>query len=212
MNIPRPNPAITTLYSSFSNISCHCARIVMAEKDIESSIYTIDVNDMPEEVLELNPYQSLPTLYDRNLVLYDLLIMLEYLDERFPFPPLMSVDPIERAEKRQLLFRFYQAEDSWFNLAQTILHSKSKKDKELARKKITANLIELSPLFAHQKYFKSDVFTIVDAFLSSLLLRLKVMEIDLPPKAKPVYDYAKRLFARASFAESLTDAEKELLW
>jgi RNA polymerase-associated protein len=212
MNIPKPNPAITTLYSSFSNIGCHCVRIVMAEKDIESSIYTIDINDMPEEILELNPYQTLPTLYDRNLVLYDLLIMLEYLDERFPFPPLMSVDPIERAEKRQLLFRFYRAEDSWFQLSQTILHSKSKKDKETARKKLTANLVELTPLFAHKKYFKNDTFTIVDTFLSALFLRLKVMEIELPPKAKPVYDYAQRLFARESFKISLTDAEKELLW
>ncbi|SFV69078.1 Stringent starvation protein A [hydrothermal vent metagenome] len=212
MNIPKPNPAIMTLYSSFDAISCHCVRFVVAEKDIEASIYNIDIKDMPEEVLELNPYQTLPTLYDRELVLYDVLVMLEYLDERFPFPPLMPVDPIERAETRQLLFRLFRAEDSWYNLVQTILYSKVKKDKEAARKKFKAGLIQLIPLFESQKYFKSDTLTVLDVFLGTVLLRLKKMEIELPPKAKPIYDYAQRIFAKQSFQKSLTDGEKEYLW
>jgi RNA polymerase-associated protein len=163
---------------------------------------------MPEEILELNPCQSLPTLFDRGMVLYDLSVITEYLDERFPFPPLLPVDPIEKAEKRLLIFRFTRSDGCWYELVNTI-QTGSKKEANEARKILSSNLIELIPLFAYQTYFKSDDMTIVDACLAPLLWRLKKLDIDLGVKAKPIHDYAKRLFSKASFKDSLTDCEKE---
>jgi RNA polymerase-associated protein len=166
------------------------------------------VDEIPEEILELNPCQSLPTLFDRGMVLYDLSVITEYLDERFPFPPLLPVDPIEKAEKRLLIFRFTRSDGCWYELVNTI-QTGSKKEANEARKILSSNLIELIPLFAYQSYFKSDNMTIVDACLAPLLWRLKKLDIDLGVKAKPIHDYAKRLFSKDSFKQSLTDCEKE---
>lgn len=187
----------------------HVIRFIMAEKSIERDVVNLADNDeMPEEVLELNPIQSLPTLFDRGMVLYDLSVILEYLDERFPFPPLLPVDPIEKAEKRLLIFRFTRAPGCWFELVDTIENG-SKKDADEARKTLKSNLIELTPLFAFQPFFKSEEMSAVDACLAVLLWRLKKLDIDLGAKSKPIMDYANRLFNKDSFKESLTDCEKE---
>ena len=206
--LTKPNPASTTLYASAEEIESHAVRFIMAEKNIEGDVINLKVDQMPEEILELNPCQSLPTLFDRGMVLYDLSVITEYLDERFPFPPLLPVDPIEKAEKRLLIFRFTRAPGCWYDLVNTI-QTGTKKDATEARKILSSNLIELIPLFAYQPYFKSDAMTIVDACLAPLLWRLKKLDINLGAKAKPIHDYGKRLFARDSFKESLTDCEKE---
>ncbi|MBE8190108.1 MAG: glutathione S-transferase [Candidatus Thioglobus sp.] len=206
--LTRPNPSSTTLYSSDEEMESHAVRFIMAEKNIECEIVSIKINEIPEEVLELNPCQTLPTLFDRGMVLYDLSVITEYLDERFPFPPLLPVDPIEKAEKRLLIFRFTRAEGCWYELVKTIFNG-NKKDAAKARKILSSNLIELIPLFAHQPYFKSDEMSVLDACLAPLLWRLKALDIDLGTKGKPVYDYAERLFKKESFQASLTDCEKE---
>ena len=206
--LTKPNPASTTLYASAEEIESHAVRFIMAEKNIEGDVINLKVDQMPEEILELNPCQSLPTLFDRGMVLYDLSVITEYLDERFPFPPLLPVDPIEKAEKRLLIFRFTRAPGCWYDLVNTI-QTGNKKNATEARKILSSNLIELIPLFAYQPYFKSDAMTIVDACLAPLLWRLKKLDINLGAKAKPIHDYGKRLFARDSFKESLTDCEKE---
>ncbi len=199
----------TTLYSSNENIICHCVRMIIEEKDIQTNKYFVNVNEIPENILELNPYNMLPILFDRQMVLYDFSVIVEYLDERFPFPHLMSTDPIERAEKRLLLFRFTRAEDSLFNLADRILSPINKKDAIIARKILSNNLIDLVPLFESKKYFKSDNFSILDICLSALLWRMNKMEITLPASAKAINAYAKRLFARSKFQNSLSDVERE---
>lgn len=206
--LTKPNPASTTLYASAEEMESHAVRFIMAEKNIEREVVNLKIDQMPEEILELNPCQTLPTLFDRGMVLYDLSVITEYLDERFPFPPLLPVDPIEKAEKRLLIFRFTRSTGCWYELVNTI-QTGSKKEANEARKILSSNLIELIPLFAYQPYFKSDVMTIVDACLAPLLWRLKKLNIDLGAKAKPIHDYAKRLFSKDSFKESLTDCEKE---
>ena len=206
--LTKPNPASTTLYASAEEIESHAVRFIMAEKNIEGDVINLKVDQMPEEILELNPCQSLPTLFDRGMVLYDLSVITEYLDERFPFPPLLPVDPIEKAEKRLLIFRFTRDPGCWYDLVNTI-QTGSKKGATEARKILSSNLIELIPLFAYQPYFKSEAMTIVDACLAPLLWRLKKLDINLGAKAKPIHDYGKRLFSRDSFKESLTDCEKE---
>lgn len=204
----KPNPSSTTLYSSPHEIESHVIRFIMAEKHIEKEIFNLKVDEMPEEILELNPCQSLPTLFDRGIVLYDLSVIMEYLDERFPFPPLLPVDPIEKSEKRLMIFRFTRAAGCWFELVHTI-ETGNKKAANAARKILQNNLIELVPLFAYKPFFKSDDMTIVDACLAALLWRIKKLEITLGAPGKAVTDYGKRLFARDSFKESLTDCERE---
>ena len=206
--LSKPNPSSTILYSSASEMESHIVRFIMAEKNIEREVANLKTEEIPEEILDLTPYPTLPTLFDRNIVLYDLSVIMEYLDERFPFPPLLPVDPIEKSEKRLLIFRFTRAVNSWFELANTI-ETGAKKDADNARKTLKSSLIELVPLFAHQPFFKSDDMTIVDACLAVLLWRLKRLDIDLGKPGKAVTDYASRLFARESFKESLTDCEKE---
>jgi RNA polymerase-associated protein len=206
--LTKPNPASTTLYASAEEMESHAVRFIMAEKNIEREVLNLKIDQMPEEILELNPCQTLPTLFDRGMVLYDLSVITEYLDERFPFPPLLPVDPIEKAEKRLLIFRFTRSTGCWYELVNTI-QTGSKKEANEARKILSSSLIELIPLFAYQPYFKSDDMTIVDACLAPLLWRLKKLDIDLGAKAKPIHDYAKRLFSKDSFKESLTDCEKE---
>ncbi len=206
--LTKPNPASTTLYASDQEMESHAVRFIMAEKNIEREVINLQIDEMPEEILELNPCQTLPTLFDRGMVLYDLSVITEYLDERFPFPPLLPVDPIEKAEKRLLIFRFTRAEGCWYDLVKTI-QTGNKKDADNARKILSSNLIELIPLFAYQPYFKSEEMSIVDACLAPLLWRLNSLGIDLGAKAKPIHDYAKRLFKKESFQSSLTDCEKE---
>jgi len=180
----------------------------MAHKSIEREVLELKFDEMPEEILELNPFQTLPTLFDRGMVLYDLSVIMEYLDERFPFPPLLPVDPIEKAEKRLLLYRFTRAKGCWYELVNTILNG-NKKDADAARKTLNGNLIELLPLFAHKLYFKSDSLTLVDACIAPILWRLDLLGITLGEKASPISAYANRLFEKEGFHDSLTFAEKD---
>ena len=184
-------------------------RFIMAHKSIERDVFELKYDEMPEEILELNPCQTLPTLFDRGMVLYDLSVIMEYLDERFPFPPLLPVDPIEKAEKRLLIYRFTRAEGCWYELVKTIL-SGNKKDADVARKTLNGNLIELLPLFSHKPYFKSESMTLVDVCIAPILWRLSLLGITLGQKARPITSYANRLFEKEGFHDSLTFAEKDI--
>ena len=206
--LSKPNPASTTLYSASQELESHAVRFIMAHKSIEREVVEVSFEEMPEEVLELNPCETLPTLFDRGMVLYDLSLIMEYLDERFPFPPLLPVDPIEKAEKRLLIYRFTRADGCWYQLVDTILNG-NKKEADSARKTLNGNLLELLPLFAHKPYFKSDTMTLVDVCIAPILWRLDVLGISLGEKAKPIKDYANRLFEKEGFHDSLTFAEKD---
>ena len=207
--LSKPNPASTTLYSAPQELESHAVRFVMAHKSIDREVLELKFDEMPEEILELNPTQTLPTLFDRGMVLYDLSVIMEYLDERFPFPPLLPVDPIEKAEKRLLIYRFTRADGCWYELAKAILRD-NKKSADAARKTLNGNLIELLPLFSHKPYFKSETMTLVDVCIAPILWRLDLLGITLGDKAKPITAYANRLFEKDGFHDSLTFAEKDL--
>ena len=206
--LTKPNPASTTLYSAPQELESHAVRFIMAHKSIECDVLEVDFDELPEEILDLNPCQSLPTLFDRGMVLYDLGVVMEYLDERFPFPPLLPVDPIEKAEKRLLIYRFTRAPGCWYELTDVILNS-NKKASEAARKTLNGNLIELIPLFSHKPFFKSDAMTLIDACLAPIMWRLKLLGITLDDKARPVSAYSNRLFGQEGFQESLSFCEKD---
>ena len=206
--LTKPNPASTTLYSASQELESHAVRFIMAHKSIERDVHEVGFDELPEEIIDLNPCQTLPTLFDRGMVLYDLGVVMEYLDERFPFPPLLPVDPIEKAEKRLLIYRFTRSPNCWYELVDVILNG-NKKEAEAARKTLSGNLTELIPLFSHKPFFKSDTMTLIDACLVPIMWRLSLLGITLSDKAKPVSAYANRLFSQEGFQESLTFCEKE---
>lgn len=194
-----------TLFSGNTCPYCHMVRIVLAEKGINYEIQDVDPEDTPEDLKDLNPYNEVPTLVDRDLVLFDHRIIMEYLDERFPHPPLMPVDPVSRARNRLMLHRI---ERDWYSLANK-LHDKNMAD-DKARKELRDSLIAVSPIFEQKPFFLSDEFSLIDCAVTPLLWRLPSYGIELPAAAKPLIDYAERMFERESFKQSLTEGEKEL--
>ena len=198
--------SVMVLYSDNVNPVGHSVRIVLAEKDINVEVNYISDDDRPEELNDLNPYNSLLTLVDRDLVLYDAQIIMEYLDERFPHPPLMPVDPVSRASNRQLRYRvindLYSLIDDIEGDDATVASN--------AKKSLKDNLTAIAPAFAQKPYFMSDEYTLIDCLLAPLLWRLELYGVKLPASAKILNTYAESLFEREAFKISLSDAEKEL--
>ena len=197
---------VMTLYSRSDCPLSHRVRIVLAEKNITADIVDVDIDHLPEDLIELNSYNAEPTLVDRDLVLYDSNIIMEYLDERFPHPPLMPVDPVSRARARMMLYR---VNNDWYGLLDDI-HSGDAKRAVKAAKELRDGLIMIAPAFVKSPYFMSEDAALIDCSLAALLWRLPQYGIELPPKAKPVAEYAKRLFDRDSFNNSLSESEREL--
>lgn len=199
--------SVMTLYSDASDMYSHQVRIVLAEKGVTYEIELVDPNNLPEDLLDLNPYNSVPTLVDRELALYNANIIMEYLDERFPHPPLMPVYPVARGNSRLMMYRI---ERNWYTLAEKIEKGNAE-DADRARRQLREELLALAPVFAEYPFFMSEEFSLVDCYLAPLLWRLPVMGIELSgPGAKEVKTYMARVFERDSFLASLTEAEREM--
>jgi len=198
--------SVMVLYSDMTSPTGHSVRIVLAEKDITGAIHYITDEDGPEELNDLNPYNSVLTLVDRDLVLYDAQIIMEYLDERFPHPPLMPVDPVSRASNRQLRFRVI---NDLYSLVDD-LEGEGKAGVDNVRKNMRDNLTAIAPAFAQKPYFMSDEYTLIDCLLAPLLWRLDHYGIKLPASARGLTKYAENLFEREAFRASLSEKEKEL--
>jgi RNA polymerase-associated protein len=194
------------LYSDTSSPIGHGVRIVLAEKDINVEINYISDDQRPEELNDLNPYNSVLTLIDRDLVLYDAQIIMEYLDERFPHPPLMPVDPVSRASNRQLRFRVFT---DLYSLLDDI-EGEDEIAANIARKSLLDNLTAIAPAFSQKPYFMSDDYTLIDCLLAPLLWRIDLYGIKLPSSAKILSQYADSLFEREAFKISMSDTEREL--
>lgn len=185
----------------------HQVRIVLAEKGVSVEVELVDESNLPAELIELNPYKSVPTLIDRELALYDSKIIMEYLDERFPHPPLMPVYPVARGNSRLMVYRI---ERNWYSLADKVING-SVSEAESARSKLQNDLLTLAPVFAEFEYFMSEEFSLVDCYLAPLLWRLPVLGIDLiGPGSKELKVYMNRVFERDSFLASLTETEREM--
>lgn len=197
--------SVMILYSDSSDPIGHAVRIVLAEKDVSVEINYIDGDHRPEELNDLNPYNSILTMLDRELVLYDAQIIMEYLDERFPHPPLMPVDPVNRARNRQLRYRvmrdLYAAVDE--------LDSANEIAAANAKKVLRDNLTAIAPAFSQLPYFMSEDYSLVDCCMAPLLWRLEEYGMKMPASAKSLQKYADRLFDRRGFKTSLSPAEEE---
>lgn len=198
-----------TYFSDAKDHYSHRVRIVLAEKGVSVEIVDVDPENKPEELADLNPYNALPTLLDRDLSLYESKVMMEYLDERFPHPPLLPVYPVARAQSRLWMYRI---EKDWSPLVDIILNGNNKEAAAAARKDLKDSLLSIAPIFSEMPFFMSEEFTLVDCCLAPILWRLNALDlkIQMTKQTQPLLEYMDRLFARESFQESLTELEREM--
>lgn len=185
----------------------HQVRLMIHEKNIDCEINLLNEAEWPEEVAAANPYGQGPTLFDRDVTLFDARIILEYFDERFPHPPLMPSDPASRAQVRLMLLRIYQ---DWYSLWPELSANREKSKMTKAKKRLREDLTVLSPLFKQSRFFMSDDMTLLDCSIAPLLWRLPQLGISLPSTARAIETYSESLFKRKAFQASLTDAERTL--
>ncbi len=198
--------SVMSLYADATDMHSHQVRIVLAEKGVSVDVKLIDSNNKPEELWELNPYGNVPTLLDRELVLYTSRIIMEYLDERFPHPPLMAVYPVARGQSRLMIERI---ETDWYSLVKKV--EANNEESSAARTELRESILSIAPVFAETDYFMSEEFSLVDCVLAPLLWRLPKLGIDLIGQgSKEVKGYMSRVFDRESFQASLTDLEREM--
>lgn len=194
------------LYSDPMDPASHAVRFVLAEKAINIDIVQVTPEDKPEDLNQLNPYNGILTLVDRELVLYEPQVMMEYLDERFPHPPLMPVDPVSRAQNRLLRYRLQR---DLFTLVPEIETGTAAKA-DAARKTLKDHLTAIAPVFSQTRFFMSDDYSLVDCFLTPILWRLAHYRVNLGAQGKALTKYAERMFEREAFDASLSELEREL--
>jgi len=196
-----------TLYSDGICPADHCVRLVLAEKSISIDYQVIDPKNQPKILQQLNPYNEMLTFVDHEVVLYEAQIIMEYLDERFPHPPLMQANPVSRAKNRLCRYRIQR---DLYSHVEMLLWGSNKRKAATARRKMRENLTALAPIFAQKTYFMSDEYSLMDCYIGPLLWRLPTIRIELPKQAKPLLNYAERLFNREAFQSSLTKVEREM--
>ena len=199
--------SVMTLFSGATDPWSHRTRLVLAEKGINIDFIDVDKGNLPEDLFDLNPYNSIPTLVDRELVLYDSRVIIEYLDERFPHPPLMPVDPVTRAQFRLALYRI---ERDWYSVVEDILKGGDRKSMVRACKVLQDSIVSSVEIFASKRFFLSDEFSLVDCTIAPILWRLPILNVKLPTQAGKILEYMDNVFARQSFRDSLTELEEEM--
>ncbi|AEC17040.1 MULTISPECIES: stringent starvation protein SspA [Gallibacterium] len=200
MTIAANRRSIMTLFADKNDIYCHQVKIVLAEKGVAYETENIEPGEISEDLLELNPTGSLPTLVDRDLVLFNSRIIMEYLDERFPHPPLMPVYPVARAECRLLMQRI---ENDWYPVFAKAV-DENNPDSIAARKQLREELLAVAPIFTQYEYFMSNEFSLVDCYLAPLLWRIQLLGIEFSGAgSKAIKNYMNKVFSRDSFAKSL---------
>jgi RNA polymerase-associated protein len=200
---PWGNTTMMNLYSGTTDPFSHRCRIVLFEKGMDFQVIDVDLFNKPEDIAVINPYNRVPVLVDRDLVLYESNIINEYIDERFPHPQLMPPDPIMRARARQLLHTF---ELELFSHIEALEKNPKGADKERAH--VRDQLTQLAPMFAKQKFLLGDEFSMLDVAIAPLLWRLDHYGIELPRSAAPLMKYAERIFSRQGFIDAMTPSEK----
>ena len=198
-----------TLFSDPRDHYSHRVRMVLCEKGVSVDVVDVDPSQMPEDLSEINPYGTLPTLLDRDLVLYKSTVIMEYLDERFPHPPLLPVYPVARAQCRLLMHRI---ELDWSKRVDVLMAGRGRETAmDKARKELRESLAAIAPVFADRPFFMNDDFTLVDCFVAPILWRLNALDLKMSTRQlKPMQRYMKDMFERDTFQESLTEPEVDM--
>ncbi|AMA65013.1 Stringent starvation protein A [Candidatus Arsenophonus lipoptenae] len=207
MTVAANKRSVMTLFSGQTDIFSHQVRIVLAEKGVSVEIENVEASHLPKDLIDLNPYKTIPTLVDRELTLYDSRVVMEYLEERFPHPSLMPVYPVARGSNRLMIHRI---EKDWYSLTYKIKNKDPQAND--ARKKLKDELISISAIFKEMPFFMSEEFSLVDCYLAPLLWRLPYWHVHIPKvkETEGIYSYMERVFERNSFLASLTDAERDM--
>ena len=201
--------SLMTFFSDARDHYSHRVRMVLAEKSVTVEIEDVDPNRKPQELVEISPYNSLPILADRDLVLYEANVIMEYLDERFPHPPLLPVYPVQRALSRLWITR---VEKEWSGRLDLLMTGKGRETvRNKARNELRDSIIGIAPIFSEKPYFMNDEFTLVDCCVAPIFWRLKAVGISLPERStRPLHNYMNMIFDRESFRASLTETELEM--
>jgi RNA polymerase-associated protein len=201
--------ASMTLFSDPQDHYSHRVRMVLCEKGVAVDVVDVDPTQRPEDLSEINPYGTLPTLLDRELVLYKSTVIMEYLDERFPHPPLLPVYPVARAQCRLLMHRI---ELDWSKRVDVLLAGRGRETAmDKARKELRESLAAIAPVFADRPFFMNEDFTLVDCFVAPILWRLNALDLKMSARQlKPMQRYMNDMFERDTFQESLTEAEVDM--
>ena len=201
--------ASMTLFSDPRDHYSHRVRMVLCEKGVSVDVVDVDPSQTPEDLSEINPYGTLPTLLDRDLVLYKSTVIMEYLDERFPHPPLLPVYPVARAQCRLLMHRI---ELDWSKRVDVLMAGRGRETAmDKARKELRESLAAIAPVFADRPFFMNDDFTLVDCFVAPILWRLDALDLKLSARQlKPIQRYMTNMFERDTFQESLTEPEVDM--
>ena len=201
--------ASMTLFSDPRDHYSHRVRMVLCEKGVSVDVVDVDPSQRPEDLSEINPYGTLPTLLDRDLVLYKSTVIMEYLDERFPHPPLLPVYPVARAQCRLLMHRI---ELDWSKRVDVLLAGRGRETAmDKARKELRESLAAIAPVFAERPFFMNEDFTLVDCFVAPILWRLNALDLKLSARQlKPMQRYMNDMFERDTFQESLTEPEVDM--
>lgn len=205
MALSQRSRTVLTLYSARDCVHCHRVRLVLAAKGVSYDLIAVDLDHPPEDLIDLNPYNSVPTLVDRDLVLYDTNVICEYLDERYPHPPLMPVDPLSRARLRMSIVRI---ENDWLTLVDQI--EEGGRSADAARKALRDELVKNVQAFRASKFFLSPEMSLADCALAPLVWRLSSLGVELPREAQIVLDYGERIFRNPAYTRSLMPEEREL--
>lgn len=201
--------ASMTLFSDPRDHYSHRVRMVLCEKGVTVDVVDVDPSQRPEELSEINPYGTLPTLLDRDLVLYKSTVIMEYLDERFPHPPLLPVYPVARAQCRLLMHRI---ELDWSTRVDVLMAGRGREAAmDKARKELRESLAAIAPVFADRPFFLNEEFTLVDCFVAPILWRLDALDLKMSARQlKPMQRYMNEMFERETFQESLTEPEVDM--
>ncbi len=202
---PRMRNALT-LFSAVDDVVCHRVRLVLAAKGVTYDFIPVDPQSPPEDLIDLNPYHSVPTLVERDLVLYAASVVSEYLDERYPHPPLMPVEPLARARLRLAMLRI---EHDWVPQVQAIQMG-NKQQAEAGRKRLKELLAQSLPLFKAYKFFLNTEMSLADCAMAPIIWRLEALGVPLPRDGKVIEEYGNRIFRNPGFMRSLTEKEKTL--
>ena len=202
---PRMRNALT-LFSARDDVLCHRVRLVLAAKGVSYDLVPVDPTNPPEDLIDLNPYHSVPTLVERDLVLYSASVVTEYLDERYPHPPLMPVDPLSRARLRLAMLRL---EHEWVPHVQAIQYG-NKQQADAGRKRLRELILAALPLFKASKFFLNPEMSLADCALAPIIWRLPALGVQLPKEAKPIEDYGQRIFRHPGYTRSMTPEERAL--
>ena len=198
-----------TLFSDPLDQYSHRVRMVLCEKGVSVDVVVVDPNDRHDELRQINPYNTLPTLLDRDLVLYQSNVIMEYLDERFPHPPLLPVYPVARAQSKLLMHRI---EKDWSSAVDLLMSGKGRESViAKTRSELRESIIGIAPVFDDRQFFMNEEFSLVDCCVAPILWRLPALEIDLPEKqTQSMQRYMEDIFSRETFIDSLTESELEI--